>query len=372
MNIRAGFGAAVGVLAFTASASIVQAQDAPRSMEQMREVFERGCGDDDGTDRCDSAVQERMRELYGIEPPEALLTKGSTIRRAMFVDGYGNDVAAITFTYPSGASPYVEVRSPNRRGTNAPAPLKANIGADQWAELLGVTRDFDQQLARETEKDEPPTICLHAWFVVVESTDAAKVRTGVIAGTGSKAQARSPREPVEVPMTEGEVRRDAESSCAGGLATKAAFDIARLAHGSLPECGSLDSEQFRTLANLLAYCHRLGGDRLTAGEAEQSLRGLVREVRHEETGELSRFFVGIGNARAALFREAIGEGTLYLDAPTAHSIDRVSASGKAVYYTGNGNVEEVADVTLELLRQPGGFKVDTFTVGERRPLVANE
>lgn len=105
MNKRSGFGTAIGLLAFTASASIVQAQDAPRSMEEMREIFDRGCGDDNGTDRCDGAVQERMRELYGIEPPEALLAKGATIRRAMFVDGYGNDVAAITFAYPLAPRP---------------------------------------------------------------------------------------------------------------------------------------------------------------------------------------------------------------------------------------------------------------------------
>lgn len=103
--------------------------------------------------------------------------------------------------------------------------------------MLGATRDFDQQLAREAEEDESLTICLHAWFVVVESSDAAKVRANVIAGTGSTAQSRSPREPVEVQMTEGEVRRDAESSCASGLATKAAFDIARLAHESCPNAG---------------------------------------------------------------------------------------------------------------------------------------
>jgi hypothetical protein len=367
-----GSGIVAALFGIAANASLANAQDAPRSMDDLREIFDRGCGDDNGVDRCDSVMQERMRELYDIEAPEALLPEGTTIRRAMFVDGYGNDVAAITFAYPAGASPYVEVRSPDARGTNALAPLQANIGADRWAEVLGATSDFDQQLARETEEDGSLSLCLHAWFVVAESSDAARVRTNVIAGTGSNAEARSPREPVEVQMTEGVVRRDAESSCAGGLATKAAFDMARLAHESLPECGTLDPEQFRTLANLLAYCHRLGGDRLTAGEAEKSLRGLARAGWDDGPGEIARFFVGIDMTRANLFREAIGEGMLYIDAPIGHSPDRVSASGKAIYHTETAKFAEAAEITLNLVRQSGGFKVDTFEVSDRRPFNPGE
>ena len=58
------------------------AQEAPTP-----DVWERGCGDDDGNDRCDPAVQDRMRALYGLESPEALLARGVTVRRAMFDDG---------------------------------------------------------------------------------------------------------------------------------------------------------------------------------------------------------------------------------------------------------------------------------------------
>ena len=360
-----------------AGSSAVRAQEAALPPDEMEDVFARGCGDDRGVDRCARDVQARMYGLYGLESPADLLAKGVTVRRALFVDGYGNDVAAISFVRHPGRSPMVEVRSPRGEGGPNGPPLTAAVGPEAWATVLARSRNFDQLLARELPQESSgggglANLCLHAWFVVVEAVDAPHVSPNVLAGTGSEDEARDPSLPVEAPMEPGTVRADAESACGDGLAVGYAFALADAALASLPECGSLALDDFRTVAALLGQCQRLGGDRLVAGEASRTIAKLEHALQREQAQELEWLFVGIGETRAARFIAALDGGSLFLQAPMGLDADHAEVKGQVAYFGKNaGEATQVADISLKLLRQTGDFVIDTFEVSNRRPLPAD-
>lgn len=360
-------------IAIAGKPASAQDQDAPA--DDLGDVFDRGCGDDDGTDRCSPVVQAQMYAEYGIAAPSELLEENITVRRAMFVDGYGNDVAAIAFSRAPGESPVVEVFTPGSQGPNQPAPLRAFVSEAVWQDVMSSSRDFDEELARELPQVEaagaappppPLRICLHAWFVVAEAVDAPRVRTNALAGTGSAGQARDPSLPVIPSMRPGAIRSDAEGACADGLAMRYAFELADLAHAALAECSTLDQDNFRTIASLLARCRYLSGDRLVAGEASQLAQEVSRALSSAEERELRWLFVGSGNARADRFRSAIAGGTLYFGNVTGLDYDRAQIAAQLYFPHEYDDMAEVADLTINLLRQSRGFKIDTFTVGERR------
>ena len=142
--MRALVMAAIAVLA---TITPVSAQDSSPTLSERLEAYQRGCRDDDGNDRCSPEAHDRMRALYGLESAEDLLARGVTMRRAMFVDGYGNDVAAITFWREPGMAPMVEVRSPRVSEREEPQPLRAAISGETWAEVLYGSTYFDRELA---------------------------------------------------------------------------------------------------------------------------------------------------------------------------------------------------------------------------------
>jgi hypothetical protein len=352
--------------------SAVAAQEEQRSWDEIMETFERGCGDDDGNDRCDSEVQQRMHGLYRIDGPAELLEQGVTMRRAMFVDGYGNDVAAITFARRPGEAPMVEVKAPRREGAPEFQPLVAAIGRATWETVLARSRNFDQSLARELPSERKdgafPNLCLHAWFVVAEAVDASRVSQNVVFGSGSIDAARDPALPVNTYADPGKIRVDAESACADGLAAEYAFELADIALAALPECGTLDLANFRGAAEMLGQCHALRGDRLAAGEATGVIHKLSRAMRLEQGQELQWLFVGTGEARANLFKAAIDGGTLYFSAVHGIDADHALIEGEVAYMAeDSGQLTETADLKLRLLRQTGEFVIDTFEVTNRRP-----
>lgn len=362
-----------------ATGSAGHAQERESSGEELQSIFDRGCGDDRGNDRCDGEVQRRMRETYGLESAAVLLEQGVTLRRAMFVDGYGNDVAAISFVRYPGRPPMVEVRSPQRESASRASPLTAPVQSETWATVVSRSENFDQLLARELPRDTAdgadalPNLCLHAWFVVVEAVDAPRVSPNVLAGTGSEAEERDPFLPVEAPMEPGKIRLDAESACADGLAVNYAFELADVALASLPECGTLSLDDFRTIAALLGQCHQLGGDRLVAGEASRTAAKLERALRLGQTRELEWLFVGLGETRAARLIEALDGGSLFLRAPIGLDADHAAIQGQVVHFGAeNEEPAQVSDISLQLLRQTGDFVIDTFAVSSRRPLTEGQ
>ncbi len=364
------------LLAIAALGATISA--APAHAQQVHDVFARGCGDDDGVDRCDDDVQARMRAQYGIAAATDLLDADVTARRAMFVDGYGHDIAAVVFRREPGRMPLVEVFIPAPAEADQPNILRAMVDDATWSEVLARSAHFDQRLAREVPtangagESGLASMCLHAWFVVVDAVDAPRVSPTIMAGTGTIDEERDPTLPVDPPMVEGAIRSDAEGACANGLAMDYAFALADIAHQSLPQCSTLSMDHFRTRANLLAACRRLKGDRLVAGEAQGEIAELQRLLRLEWGGQSSQelqlqfLFVGYGDERLKLLRKALDGGYLTLTSFVGIDADHAEAHGQIAYTDEDGLPVQVADIKLAMLRQGGEFRIDTVAVTGRR------
>jgi len=361
-------------MALLAMAPAVSAQDQSSPSSATGAVIDRMCTDDRGSDRCTPQAQDRMRALYGLESAEELLARGVTVRRAMFVDGYGQDVAAITFWREPGASPMVEVRSPRADADEKSHPLVAAISGETWAEVLSASAFFDRELAAQPpspaklgDGPPPPSICLHSWMTLVDAIDEPRVSPNIVFGTGSGAAARDSSLPVEVSWTSASIRSDTEDACSRGLGMDYAFKLATIARAALAECGSLDLGNFRNEPQLLSACHQLGGDRLVAGEASAIPEKLRHALQTESARELGWLFVGFGSERADRYQAAIEGGDAYFKPPRGIDADHAVIEGEIVWREQNGQPTERASLTLNLLRVTGDFVVDTFEVSERTP-----
>ena len=333
---------------------------------------ERKCADDAYNNRCDPQALAKMYALYDIASPQSLLDAGTTMRRAMIVDGYGRDVVAITFSRAPGQSPQVEVRSPLGDGP-PPQPLVAKIDLSTWDEVIETTRLFDRELAPLSSANEIKSalqrICLHPWVSAMERVDASRVDQLIVYGAGSDARRRDPALPVEVSMTEPELASVSHSSCGDSLVPKIAFQLVRIAREALPECAGLDSDNYRTEANVLALCHQLRGDRSVASEIADVPHRFRRAIRTQNKQELNWLFVGVGDDRSTRFTTELGDGDVFWNAPEGIDRDHARLTGLVVWDDAEGNPVQQGDLTLNFLRVAGDFAIDTFNFGPRRPYV---
>lgn len=355
--------------------AFAQLEKEERSWEEMKETFDRGCGDDQGVDRCDSATQKRMHRLYELDSPSTLLDKKVSARRAMIIDGYGNDVVAVTFTRGPGKGPFVEVKSPKITDFPAADPLQASVSEAVWNEVLRRSENFDHLLASElprTDKDGKPVpnqrICLHAWFTVVEAIDAPRPSPNEMMGSAGDGDGAEFFE--TVPELPGKIRTDAESACGRGLSQAYAWELVRIAHESLPECAGLDTDKFRNLSVLLQTCSRLGGDRVAAAKAmdvvQKLNRGLWSDEDEEQAKAMEWLFSGLGGTRAASFRKDLSGGYPSFLAPRAQSISDVTVQGRIVYVDEQDRLHEYADITLTLVLEFDEYKVGDWEISERK------
>jgi hypothetical protein len=315
------------------------------------------CRDDDGNDRCAPKVQEKMRASYGLEDADALMKAGVTLRRAMYVDGYGRDVLAISFVRKPGVSPFVEIRLSCAGKKDCPPALSAAVSSKMWEQVIEQSRNFDQKLAAELAsapkgEDIPIAICMHSWVVVAEAVDAPQIDQSVAS-----------RE-----KTKGEIRRDTEDACAKGLAVPYAFQLAKLALDSLPECGGLAADDFRNTPMLLSTCAALRGDRLAAVDAYALVRDL-RDVDLDEPADLAKFFTFEGRSRAAEFARQLAKGQLYLGSPDASDRNNATVKGEVGFFgEGDGDNGSSAPIELKLVREYSNFKIADFNIGARKPV----
>ncbi|MEZ5464500.1 MAG: hypothetical protein R3F22_04570 [Lysobacteraceae bacterium] len=319
-----------------------------------KNVLETDCDDDQGTDRCSDAAQRRMRDLYGMADAESLSAQGVSLRRAMIVNGYGLDIVAITFNRVPGRPPMVAVDTPQQETGPRPQPLTSVVSEGTWRQVLDASRDFDQQLARElpANGEQQKGICLHSWFVVVEAVDPAHLSQRVVGQ-------------YEVPA---KISRDAEGACAQGLAMRYAFELARIAREQLPECSSLNVDDFRNNADLLALCHRLGGDRLAASDAYRFLKKLSGNgmpVQSEFKRFKSRNFATSSQHLADSFITALKGGDFSFAAPEATDLDHASAVGTVYFSADEG--DQIADIKLNLVRQNRDFVILSYELSGKRP-----
>lgn len=335
-------------------------------------AYDRGCSDDQGTDRCDPDIQARMRSLYGIDSAEALAEQGVTFRRVMFVDGYGNDVAAISFSRGPGHAPSVEVFT-SRGDDDPPAQrLAAQIDNDTWQRVLSASEFFDKYVEGETLAGKPNprapsadgsapadgsaiVMCLHAWFAVVEAADAGRLQQNVGAQRSQPAS----------------IRRDSEDGCSNGLAMPYGFLLADVAVDNLPECSSLDLAAQRNRVTLLATCHRLRGDRLAAGDAMKLVGKLAGHNSDLPQGrEFDWLFATSARTLAMPLRTAItsGNASVYLNAPHASDVNHASVRGMVIFWGEDDAPAEQADLSLTLVRELGEFKILAYELGQREPV----
>ncbi len=353
------------VVGFVVAALALPCAWAPlAALQDDKPATGRDCRDDSGTDRCSAEARERAHARYAIASPDEMLAEGATVRRALFVDGYGRDVAAVTFVRRRGAGPRVEIAVPQDGDAAEAAPLSAPIDDTTWSRVLRASAYFDRTLVDRPGEDG--VICLHGWMATGEGVDAPRVNQNVVAGTGSEGLARDPSLPVQAPMTEGITRTATQSACEDGLVLTYAFELARIALAALPQCATLDVRDFRNEATLLAACARLRGDRLVAGEAYALGSRIQRALASDAASPPADLFVGLGPTRAKLFAEATRGASVYLDPPIGIDSDHARIDATLVFRDG-GDTTRTERLTLNLLRQTGRFVIDTFAVSDTRP-----
>ncbi|MEL6529004.1 MAG: hypothetical protein AAFQ27_03525 [Pseudomonadota bacterium] len=330
--------------------------------EPVDDVFDRGCGDDNGTDRCDAEIQKSMRDLYGWATAEALLDQGVQFRRFMMVDGYGRDVLGLTMERRPGSGPRVHVEVPKREDGDSAmrreplAPLTANLTLEQWNRALDATEFIEQKLADEgrtfsEQGDGTLTICLHGWFTVVEAGDPALV------GSGSEPKAK--------------LRTDAEGSCAKGLTMPAAFELANIAYSALTACHELDEEEFRNRMMLLAHCKNLGGDRLAASKASRFVRKLEDHLydtaRSKKDLSLQSFVDFKQEGLAAKLATRLEGATVYLGVPFATDQKHAYVLGTispADQPPDEANAYTYADIRLDLRNRGKIWPIEAYEISD--------
>jgi hypothetical protein len=227
------------------------------SSATAEEKFDPKCSDDRGINRCAGNNQAKTRSKYDLSDKEKISADGTYLRRALFVDGYGNDVLALSFVRERMKAPYVEIRVPKTETRNDVARVVATISGDDWRRVIGEGRYFDRELISRKGAEED--ICLHAWVAIVETVDPARLSGNTLPET----------------FVDPEVRSKTQTACNGGLAIDYAFKLVELAYEMMPECHSIPAEEYRNKAMILNACASFSGDRVAAGEAA----ALIRKIR---------------------------------------------------------------------------------------------
>ncbi len=341
------------LVANPASASIVQDDVADAEIDN---VFDRGCEDDRGVDRCDGDIQANMLDLYGWMSAQELVEQGIQFRRFMMVDGYGRDVLALAFERRPGRSPVVQVWVPKPQyaegETEDPpeTPLTATLSAAQWQRALELTELFDEKLAKEEAKKDPNdktlTICLHSWFTVIEAGEPPRIRNGK--------------------TSPAKIRSDAEDACTKGLAMPASFDLADLAFEALAECHGLDLDKYRNRIMQLAHCKRLGGDRIAATAVAEMIRDLEEQLERADEGAFQRFFEWENRAEGKVFAGRLADALVYWGAP--HAKDQFNAVVLGTMTPDDqpegDNTYRYADIRLELTSNGSSWKIGTYSISD--------
>lgn len=207
------------------------------------------CRDDNGVDRCDAAVQTATRGKLGLASIEDEAGAGAEIYRALFVDGYGKDMPAVSFERRPGQVPIAVVYAAGDRRISAP------VSADVWQAVQRESVLADRELVTPDANPAAGAICLHSWVQTVEMANSRPTRWRAVP-----------------------VRRRTEDTCNSGLTTRFAFFLAETALKAIPPCDVLDEKHQRNHITQLATCAGLLGDRLAAASLRnERLRIAPRE-----------------------------------------------------------------------------------------------
>ena len=351
-------------LAFTAAL-------AGRDPEQVP----RNCLDDDHTNRCDAEVQARVRAQLGMASIEDEASAGAEVYRALFVDGYGRDMPAVSFERRPNDAPKVVVYGDDGRRRTSP------VSMETWERVMQRSRFAEAPPPSPPPPSRPRTaagediddmvICLHSWVTTFEAT---------VAHDGTPT-----------------VRRRTEDGCHDGLTMAYAFETAALAVASFPACDRLRPDNHRNDVARLQACLILEGDTIAAADLfnEKDDRPRARSERPVTTVEW-REWLGAGHAaRIDWAGEAFAEPQGYYDirpgrpdlpqflvqratalAPfdvhparyIGESANRARIEGQIGYSIGDPHESRsymAADYSQVWVRTSGGaWRLDSWTVGE--------
>ena len=320
------------------------------------------CRDDDGVDRCSAEQQGRVRELFAVAPIETHRDAGDQVRRAFYVDGYGNDIVAIAFIRPKGGDPMLRVHFPRAPDGTRTEPQQAPVPPDVWEDLIRRSGHFDEPLRRLAEAPSASgemTLCIHGWVFTVEATD-----------------------PAEGEYRPATLRRKTEGGCDDGLVEAYAVELQRAAVPLLPHCARLDRSRHRNEATLLSACRLLRGDRLAAAEVMNRLdafrsveaaedwpllRGLfAHDARIDWAGETLAAAGGSAEAWARKMSEG-GPTSLYWDHVEGESAERVRFVGQLSRSIEGEERYRLARVEQIWVREGRDFQIERATVGNFEP-----
>lgn len=223
---------------------------APAAAQDAKD-FASGCADDSGGDRCSDTAVKAWRELYGLAPVEAMAAEGSTVRRVLFVDGYGRDVLAISAIRAKGAPPVIEIRQPRDKDGSLPPARIRPIAEAAWDRILRDAATAHRRFAPEARTGEEITICLHAWVSRFESADPRRLSPNVVG--------KMWLEPESAAMT--------ASACYDNPTYRFGTTLAEVAADTLGECSSIDADRMRNGIALIEACMDVRGDTIATGNA---------------------------------------------------------------------------------------------------------
>ncbi len=221
------------------------------------------CLDDNHTDRCDAANRDRMLARFDAPTIEADASAGAEVYRALYIDGYGQELPIIAVERRAGQPPQAVFYGVEGRR------LDGLLGDAQWKRVQREARFADQDVRAPPPPGTPEGIrglCLHSWVTTIEMANAPADRS------------------LSTP-----VRRRTEDACGAGLTTQTAFLFSELALDAFPQCSLLDRTYYRSLVHLLDVCASLEGDVLAASELRNTLDQRSRPGAAEPTLYWSRY-----------------------------------------------------------------------------------
>lgn len=228
----------------------------PASAQEAKD-FASGCADDSGGDRCSDAAVKAWHDRYGLRPVETMAADGTTVRRMLYVDGYGRDVLAISAIRARGAPPVIEIRRPRGENSAQPTIWTRPVAEKAWDRILGDAATAHRRLAPETRAGDE-AICLHAWVSRFESGDPRRLAPFVVGQLWLDPESRA--------MT--------ASACEGSPTERFGATLAEVAVDTFGECSSIDADRMRNDIALIEACMGVRGDTLAAGHVMSIYRSL--------------------------------------------------------------------------------------------------
>ena len=229
------------------------------------------CGDDGSMTACYIKHQEEQLAVYGLERIDKHLEEGTSVRRAMLVDGYSRHVIAVEFTRTGDGKAKVRAYQPGEPENEFAVPLEVWISEAEWEAVDQAGRYFDRELAPLTTKVEGDEdvirICSHSWNLIVESAEP------------------------KTESSEASLRIRADHTCNESLAVQYGWYLSDRARVALTPCAELSGNRMRNSAYFLLACTTLERDRPAASKVLNMLSDMVG-YQHRAADEIRKIFAG--------------------------------------------------------------------------------